>query len=152
NFGTPGVMFGAEISGVLPIYTFGKLSALEDLAANGLEVGKGLMERAQAEAELQAAQAYWSYQFARQGRGEIAETLGRIDDAKKVLLRLREQKSTQVTQMDVYKLEFYRNAAEARLSAADSGAALSLAAVRLLTATPPNVKVGLSKEDLPQPS
>jgi outer membrane protein TolC len=151
NIGAPGIMMGAEIQGVLPVYTFGKLQALEDLARHGVEVGVGLHERAQAEAEVQAAQAFWAYQLARQGKASLKDTLDRLEQAKTTLKRLREQKSEQVTQMDVYKLDFYRGQVDARLAFADSGAALSVAAVRLIAAVPPAVRVALAAEDLPEP-
>jgi outer membrane protein TolC len=151
NFGTPGVMLGAEAAGVLPIYTFGKLSALEDLAANAVNVGKGLMERAQAEAEMQAAQAYWGYQFARDGKAQLLETIDRLEKARSSLKRLREQKSDQVTQMDVYKLDFYKQQVESRIPFTESGASLALAACRLLTNTPADVTFKLTPQDLPEP-
>jgi multidrug efflux system outer membrane protein len=151
NIGTPGVMLGADVEGVLPIYTFGKLSALEDLAANVVNAGKSLRDRAQAQAETDAAQAYWGYQFARGGKTQLLETMKQLEDAQTTLKRLREEKSEQVTQMDIYKLDFYRRQVEARVSLSDTGANLALAAVRLLTATPPNVAVHLTAQEIPEP-
>ena len=151
NFGHTGVMLAAEASAVLPLYTFGKLTALEELAAKGVEVGQALVVRAQDEAELQAAQAYWGLQFARQGRGALLDTLKRIDESQQSLLRLRAAKSTQVTQMDVYKLEFYRKEAESRVSYADQGATFATAAIRLLAGIPQSTQIEVAQEDLPEP-
>src|SRR5207302_9669600 len=94
---------------------------------------------------------YWSYQLARQGKSSLADTNDRLEQAKKSLQRLREQKSEQVTQMDVYKLDFYKAQVDSRVSFAQSGAHLALAAVRLLTGLPASASVALSTEDLPEP-
>lgn len=152
NFGQSGVMFAAEAQAVLPLFTFGKLSALEDLAAKGVEVGQALVVRAQDEAELQTAQAYWGLQFAREGKLALLDTIKRIEESQLALKRLREAKSLQVTQMDVYKLEFYRKQAEARLSFADQGAGFALAALRLLIGLPQGAPIDVARQELPEPS
>ncbi|MFT3836344.1 MAG: TolC family protein [Myxococcaceae bacterium] len=140
---------GAEASGVLPIYTWGKLEALETLAAKGVQVGAALQTRAADEAEFQTTQAYWGLQMARGGRKSLVEALGRLDDATKTLTRLREQKSEQVTQMDVYKLEFLRREVEARAGAAESGEAFALKALQTLTGATGEFVV--IDEELPEP-
>jgi multidrug efflux system outer membrane protein len=151
NFGQPGVMFRAEAQGVLPIYTFGKLDALQLLGAKGVEVGQALKERAQDEAELQVAQAYFGYQLAREGRKILDDTLQRLNDAGATIERLRKADSDQVTQMDVYKLEFYKKQVQARLGQTDTGQLLALAAIKLLTATDSTATVDIVEEDLPEP-
>ncbi len=152
NFGEPGVMLRAQATALLPIYTFGKLSALEELGAKGVEVGEALRDRAQAEAENQVAQAYWGLQLARAGGKAATEALKRIDDAAATLRKLREQNSPQVNQVDVYKLEFFRRQVEARAAQAESGVRFATAALRLLTAMPPDAEFEVASEDLPETS
>lgn len=151
NFGQPGVMLRAEAQGVLPIYTFGKLDALEQLGAKGVEVGQALQVRAQDEAELQTAQAYWGLQLARAGQKALAETLQRMGDAESTIKRLREAQSDQVTQMDVYKVEFYRQQALSRAGQAKAGEAFALSALRLLTSVP-NGTFEVVEQEIPEPS
>lgn len=148
NFGTPGVSFRAEATTVLPIYTFGKLDALEEAGKHGVKVGEALRERARDESELQLVQAYWGLQLARGGRKALDETMGQLDDAIKTLEKLRAQQSEQVTQMDVYKLAFYAEQAKARRGAADSGEGLANAAIALIVALP---KVEVEAVELPEP-
>lgn len=152
NFGQMGVMLRAEAQGVLPIYTFGKLDALEALGAKGVEVGVALKERAEAEAEFQVTEAYWGYQLARQGRKSLAETLKRLNDAGATIDRLRKSESDQVTQMDVYKLEFFQKQVLARLGLLDSGELFAIAALKLLTATDSATKLEVAEEDFPEPT
>jgi multidrug efflux system outer membrane protein len=152
DFGTPGVMFRAGAEAVLPLYTFGKLSALEEAGRKGVEAGQALQSRAEDEAELQVAQAYYGYCLAKASAEVIAETLKRVDDARATLLRLRNERSEQVTQLDVYKVDYYRAQIEAQRYAADSGANFALAAIRLLIAAPSDEPIELVVVAFDEPS
>ncbi len=152
DFGQPGLMFRAGIDGVLPLYTFGKISALQEAGQHGVEAGQALLRGAADEAELQVTQAYWGYCLARTSQGVIADTLQRLLDARAALERLREQGSAQVTQMDVYKLDFYRQQGEAQLAAAESGAGFALAAIRLLVDAAPAEALEVAVRPLPEPA
>lgn len=136
DLGQPGVMLRAGAEAVLPLYTFGKLSALEEAGRKGVEAGQALEQRAEDEAELQVAQAYYGYCLARASSEVISDTLKRVDDARKILDRLRREGSEQVSQLDIYKIDYYRAQIESQQSAADSGAGFALAAIRLLIAAP----------------
>jgi outer membrane protein TolC len=151
DFGQPGVTLRGGADAVLPIYTFGKLDALEAAGAKGVEAGKALVSRSQDEAEHQASQAYYGYCFARSSRKVIADTLKRLDDSEAVLKRLRDEKSEQVTQMDVFKLAFYRQQAEVQLAAAESGEQYALAAIRLLIGVKPGTPIEVAAEDFTEP-
>jgi outer membrane protein, multidrug efflux system len=151
DFGQVGVQFRAGAEALLPIYTFGKLDALEAAGAKGVEAGEALAARAAEEAELQVSQAYWGYCLARAGVNVIEETIKRLDDARATLDRLRKSESPQVSQMDVYKLEFYRQQAEVQKNAAQQGEGYALAAIRLLTAAPSEATIEVIAEGLPDP-
>ncbi|MDX2008861.1 MAG: TolC family protein [Myxococcaceae bacterium] len=151
DFGQVGVQFRAGAEAVLPIYTFGKLDALEAAGAKGVQAGEALAVRAADEAELQVSQAFWGLSLARAGVGVIDETVKRLDEAKATLERLRSLDSEQVTQMDVYKLDFYRQQAEVQRAAARQGESFALAAIRLLIAHPPTEPLEVATEALPEP-
>lgn len=151
DFGQVGVQFRAGAEAVLPIYTFGKLDALEAAGAKGVQAGEALAVRASDEAELQVSQAYWGLALAREGAKVIDETMKRLDDARATLERLRSLDSEQVTQMDVYKLDFYRQQAEVQRAAAKQGEGFALAAIRLLIAHPPVEALEVATEALPEP-
>lgn len=151
DFGQPGVMMRAGAEAVLPIYTFGKLDALEEAGRKGVEAGEALTARAQDEAEYQAAQAFYGYCLAKQAAGVIDDTMKRLDDAEKTLARLRAEGSEQVTQMDLYKLAFYRQQGEVQKLQAENGAQFALAAIRLLIAAPADELVEIQVEELTAP-
>ncbi len=148
DFGTPGVMTRAGAQGVMPIFTFGKLDALEEAGKKGVEAGQALKTRAEDEAELQVSQAFYGYCLAQSGARVGKETLQRLDDAKKTLERLRAEESEQVTQMDVYKLDYYRGLVQAQVVAAENGGRFALAAIRLLIAAKPDEALEIVEETL----
>lgn len=148
DFGDPGVMVRAEMNAFLPLFTFGKLDALETAAARGVEVGEGLRERAQAEAVYQAAQAFYGYQFARQGRAALTETMERLNTAQELIEELLRQESPQVTRIDLYKVQYFKRQVEARLGQADAGRQIALTAVRLLVGAQPGETIEVVEQDL----
>ena len=148
GFGQPGVMMRAGAEAVLPIYTFGKLDALEEAGRNGVIAHEALTVRAQDESEYQAAQAYYGYCLAKQAAGVVDDTMKRLDDAEKTLTRLRNEGSEQVTQMDLYKLAFYKEQGVVQRLGAENGAGFALAAIRLLIAAAPDENIEIQVEPL----
>ena len=151
DFGQPGVMLRAGAEAVLPIYTFGKLDALEEAGRKGVEAGEALTVTAQDESEYQVSQAFYGYCLAKQAATVLDETMKRLDDAEKSLTRLRAEGSDQVTQMDLYKLAFYRQQGEVQKLQAENGASFALSAIRLLIAAPADELVEILPEELSAP-
>lgn len=133
QLGNLGVSAAVESTALLPIYTFGKLKALERAGAQGPKVGAALRQRAQDEATLQAAQAFFGYQLAREGLVSIDETAKRLEDAATLVQRLLKEESPQVSQLDTFKVEFFRKQVAARKGLLVQGQALALEALRLLS-------------------
>lgn len=151
NFGQPGVMMRAGAEGMLPVYTFGKLDALEEAGRNGVKAYEALALSARDEAQYQVTQAYYGYCLAKGAATVMTEMSKRLDDAEATLKRLRDEGSEQVTQMDVYKLGYYRQQAEAQRAAADNGVLYAMAAIRLLIAAKENEPIEIVTVDLATP-
>jgi outer membrane protein, multidrug efflux system len=152
DLGQLGVTVRAGVDAFVPIYTFGKLDALEQAGAKGVVVGEALHDRAKAEAELQMAQAYYGHSLAESGLGVLKDTSKRLADARETLERLRAEGSEQVTQMDVFKLDYYTKQVESQGIAAEAGKRVSLEAMRLLSATAPNDSLQVELETFAEPS
>ncbi len=150
DFGQPGVQLRAGVEALLPIYTFGKLAALEAAGAKGVEAGEALVQRAADEAELQVTQAYWGLTLARAGAIVLDDTVKRLDEARATFARLVALESEQVSQMDGYKLDFYRAQADAQKIAATQGEAWALAAIRVLIAAPAEEVIEVATQALPE--
>ncbi|PZR10738.1 MAG: transporter [Archangium gephyra] len=151
DFGQPGVQFQAGADATLPIYTFGKLDALEEAGKQGVNAGEALAVTARDESEYQMSQAYYGYCLAKSALLVVDDLAKRLDDSEKVLKRLREEGSEQVTQMDIFKLGFYRQQAEAQRAQAENGARLALAAIRLLIAAAPDEQIEVQFVELKAP-
>lgn len=148
NFGKVGVTVFSNGNAVLPLYTFGKLSALKKAGAQGPVLGAALRERAQDEAGFQAAQAYFSYQLARSGLQQLDEVSKRLEDAAEKIAALLKEESPQVSQVDTYKVRFFRQVVEARKAEAQQGRLLALTAIGVLANAAPGVEVVVVEEDL----
>lgn len=148
KFGRLGVTAFLETNAVLPVYTFGKLKALEKAAEQGPIIGKALKQRAQDEAGFQAAQAFFGYQLARSGLAQLDETSKRLEEAAARLQEMVKDESPQVSKMDLYKVGFFRKQLDARRAQAEQGQQLALAAIRLLAGIPPGEPVEVAEVEL----
>lgn len=148
NFGRVGVTVFSTGNAVLPLYTFGKLTALEKAGAQGPVLGAALRERMRNEVGFQAAQAYFGYQLARNGLQQIEEVSKRLEDAGQRIDRLLKEDSGQVSAVDSYKVRFFRQIVEARKAEALQGRQFALAAIGLLANAGPDDAVTVVEEDL----
>ncbi|WP_174257025.1 TolC family protein [Myxococcus xanthus] len=148
NFGRVGVTMFSTGNAVLPLYTFGKLTALEKAGAQGPVLGAALRERTRNEVGFQAAQAYFGYQLARNGLQQIEEVSKRLEDAGQRIERLLKEDSAQVSAVDSYKVRFFRQIIEARKAEALQGRQFALAAIGLLANVGPEDAVTVVEEDL----
>ncbi|WP_375759513.1 TolC family protein [Corallococcus exercitus] len=149
NFGKVGVTVFSTGNAVLPLYTFGKLSALEKAGSQGPIVGAALRERARAEAGFQAAQAYYGYQLARAGLKQLEDVSKRLKDAGDKIDALLKEDSDQVSKLDTYKLGYFRQLVESQRATAMQGEQFALTAIRLLASAGPDEQVEVVEEDLP---
>ncbi|MFL5343495.1 MAG: TolC family protein [Hyalangium sp.] len=149
DFGKLGVTVRADVSALLPIYTFGKLTALEKAGDQGPVIGYALRERARDEAGFQAAQAFYAYQLARSGLVQLEDVAKRLEDADKRIHDLLEQESQQVSKSDTYKVNFFKQVVAARRSEAQQGRLQALAALSLLSGAKPDDALEIAEVDLP---
>gem|GEM_PF-365575 len=148
NFGKVGITVFSSGNAVLPLFTFGKLTALEKAGAQGPILGAALRERARDEAGFQAAQAYFSYQLARSGVQQLEEVSKRLEDAAERIAGLLKEESPQVSQVDTYKVRFFRQLVEAQRANAIQGRALAMTAIGVLANAAPGAAVDIVEEDL----
>jgi len=147
NWGTLGIALRASMSTVLPVYTFGKLSALREMAAHAVGVGHTLELRAKEEIRLQALQAYWGFQMARQAKASLQEGQKRLEEVEHLLQQMEKAGSLQVTRADFFKLRYYQNLLDSRLGEAEAGRQFTLAALEAMVGKP----VVPREEEIPPP-
>jgi outer membrane protein, multidrug efflux system len=151
DFGQPGVYVGATVTGVIPIFTFGKLTALREAAEQGVIIGESLRERARAEAVYQCAEAWYGYQLARTIDENLNDSDQQLSDAKKRVTDMLRVDSTQVTKLDAYKVEFFENLLATQHASAKKGREVALAALRILAGVAETAPFAVVDEDLVDP-
>jgi len=147
DWGTLGVALRANMSTVLPVYTFGKLSALREMAAHAVGLGHSLELRAKEEIRLQTLQAYWGFQVARQAKASLEEGQKRLEEVERLLQHMEKAGSLQVTRADFFKLKYYKNLLASRQGEIEAGRQWALAALEAMA----GFAVLPVEEDIPEP-
>jgi outer membrane protein, multidrug efflux system len=149
--GSLGVEFGISANFVLPLYTFGKLSAGRNAINNLVEAMTALVQRSTDQATFDVTKAYWGYQTARGAGISIIDVRKRLADAKERARKLLAEESDQVTKADAMKLDYAAEEIEARNAQSEKGAALALTAIRLIIGKEPQEPLEIVEEKLPAP-
>jgi len=147
DWGKLGISLRANMGTVLPVYTFGKLSALREMAAHAVGLGHTLELKTKEEIRLQTLQAYWGFQVARQAKATVQEGQKRLDEVERLLRQMEKAGSIQVSQVDFFKLKYYRHVLESRLGDLEAGEQFALAALEAMTGS----FVMPMKEDIAEP-
>src|SRR5690606_41990503 len=100
--------------GVVPLWTFGKISNLWDAAAAGVQVSEHEVKKAQNEVALSVREAYYGTQLARDALALIDDASRRID---KYLAGLEaDVQSGEGDDIELLKVKMYREELTARRS------------------------------------
>jgi outer membrane protein, multidrug efflux system len=150
--GTLGVEFGISANFVMPLYTFGKLSAGRNAIDNLVAAMTALVQRSTDQATFDVTKAYWGYQTARGAATSIIDVRKRLADAKERARKLLAEESDQVTKADAMKLDYAAEEIEARNAQSEKGAALALTAIRLIVGKGPQEPLEIVEEKLPDPA
>lgn len=124
---------GGSIDAVVPLYTFGKLSAVKDAAKAGVAAGEADLERMRQAVALDLRRAWYGWLLASAAVDVLEEGTDRVREAEKKLLKLLEENSEDVSKRDLHKLRYYAAEVNAKLLLARKGKALALAALRFLS-------------------
>jgi multidrug efflux system outer membrane protein len=152
DLGNVGYTVRATTTALLPIYTFGKIEALKRAGDQGPIIGQALKERTEAEITEQVEEAFFGYQAARQGLGSFAEDITRIDDAGKRIQSMLDKNSEQVSQLDLFKVGYYRQLIAAKQAEVQSSMDFALEALRIVIGARPAEPIEIVAQDLTAPN
>ncbi|HEY6080106.1 MAG TPA: TolC family protein [Polyangiaceae bacterium] len=126
-----GLAWQIGIDGVIPLYTFGKITNLWDAAAAQVQVAEQDIEKEKNAIKLDVRRAYYGVQLARDALALINDA----DDYVKKYLSTLEKKVKQGDgdEITLYKLKIQRAELTARHSEARQKEAVALAGLRFLT-------------------
>jgi outer membrane protein, multidrug efflux system len=147
--GELGVVAHVDIQGVLPIWTFGKLTAGKEAGKHLVLATESLLQRVRDQSAFDTARAYWGYQTARNADASVQKIRDRLADAKKTAAQLLAEKSDQLGKSDALKLDYLAEEIEAQHVRAVKNRDLALTALRLLIGVQPQEQVDIAQQDLP---
>lgn len=131
------------IEGLVPLWTFGKITNLWDAAEADIELGRHDVKKEQNAVRLNVRRAYYGLQLARDSLILVREATSRIDRYLGDLERRVEEGDGD--EIELLKLKMQRAELEARESEAVEAEQVALASLRFLT----GVEAGLDIPDRP---
>lgn len=149
--GQLGVQVHADVQAILPIYTFGKITAGKAAGDHLVGATEALLQRARDQAAFDAARAYWGWQTARNAGETVQKIRDRLDEAKKTADKLIAQDSDQISKSDRLKLDYLAEEIEANQAAALNKRDLAITGMRTLLALKPGEELNVQPQDLPDP-
>jgi len=127
-----GVFSHTEITGYLPLYTFGKISNLKAAARLGVDVGKAREDIARQEVKFRVTRAFHALTLSGELADVVSEGRSYLDKARRHLEELEESDDPEFDPVDMMKFRVYdaqvlAKELEAKRSAGLAGAALKVA-------------------------
>ncbi len=147
--GQQGIQGHVDVQAILPIWTFGKISAGKEAAKHLVGATESLLQRARDQAAYDVARAYWGYQTSRNAETSVQKVRDRIKDAQDTAKKLLAEKSEQISKSDAMKLDYLAEEIEAQLAATLKGRALAITGLRLLVGAQPGEDLPIAQQDLP---
>jgi outer membrane protein TolC len=148
--GELGVSFGFNANVVVPVYTFGKITAGRAALENVVAAMTALLHRSTDQATFDVTRAYWGYQTARGAATTIVDVRKRLGEAKDRAQRLLAEGSDQISKSDAMKLDYLAEDIEARNAESEKGATLAFTAIRLIIGKTDD-PLEIVEEKLPDP-
>jgi outer membrane protein TolC len=126
-----GMAWRFEVSGAVPLWTFGKITNLWDAAEAAVKVGEQQLQITRDEVRFDVRKAYYGLLLAREAIELLHEAAGRIADAATKLEK--EVDAEDGDPIDLLKLQTYQAELEARLSEAQKFEQVARAGLRFYT-------------------
>jgi outer membrane protein TolC len=133
--------FHFDITGTLPLYTFGKISSSFEAAEANVRVSEWDMEKWRQTMRMDVRRAYYGLQLSRDGKYIADDALGRLDKAIQGLKEKIAKNDPNVSDVDKLSLETYRQEVVAQSLQAPKGEAYATAALRFMTGVETNMEV-----------
>jgi outer membrane protein, multidrug efflux system len=128
---TPFMSF--DINGVVPVYTFGKISNAIAAAEANVRVNEWDMEKSRQQVRMDVRKAYYGLELARDARYVVDDALHRLDKGIEGIKKKLSENDKSVEEVDRLRLEVFREEIVARSGDATKGELTAMAALRFLT-------------------
>ncbi len=124
---------GYGISGVVPLYTFGKIDTARDAAEANVRVSEWDMEKARETMRMDVRRAYYGLQLARDAKEIFSDAKDRIAKAVQGIKDKLAKGDANVSEVDRLRLEEYDQEVISQSLQAPKGEAYAVAALRFMT-------------------
>lgn len=148
--GKLGVMWRFGVEATIPLYTFGKISSLQDAAEHGVQAAIAQSEINRLSLIRDVRKVFFGFQAARainsvldDGAAKLAEAEQRVQDS------LDEDEDT-YQEIDLFKLRVHGSEVHARRAQTRKEMAVALEGMKLLIGWPQDRALTLVKQDLPE--
>ena len=128
---------------IQPLYTFGKIAENMKAATHGIEVDRAKKKQSRNEIVLKVKEYYYGLLLARELKELLLEVREDLSRARDKAQKLLDQESTNVEEMDLYKLDTFAGGVAKYLEEAKKGEALALAALRTRMNLPPEADLAI---------
>jgi len=122
-----------NVGGAIPLYTFGKISTIQDAAAANVRVNEWDVEKVRQQVRWDVRRAYFGLMLARDGRYLIDEILSHLKKGIDGIKDKLAKSDATVAEWDKLRLEIFLEETRARLGDVTKGEISALAALRFLT-------------------
>jgi outer membrane protein TolC len=131
-----GPYYSLEFSGILPLYTFGKIRNLKAMAQSGISVGEAQVQIARSHIESLVVEAWEGYVYTKALMELIEDGQQYMDRARRYLEDLRDKDDEAYDDVDMLKLRVYESEVESRRLEAEQARDTAIAALEWLTGQP----------------
>lgn len=136
-----------DIEAYVPLYTFGKISTLKDMARQGVDIGRAIVRLAKDEIKYQVTRAWYAVQLS----GELSELIDegekKLKKARNRLQKLEREDSDDYDQNDMFRLRIYEASVHKHVLANKRMARLSEAGLRTAMGLKHNTTLDFPKDN-----
>ena len=150
GWGSLGFTVRGQVSAVLPIYTFGKLSNGAAAAEHGVNFAEAMLARARDQSTFEVTRAFWGYQTAHAGALSVDAVRKRLADAQKQAQDLLADGSDQITKSDSLKLDYLKEEIEAQYAGTVKNERLAFNGIKALIGAAPDEAIEVVRQELPK--
>ncbi len=133
--------FGFGLSGVVPLYTFGKIETALAAAEANVRVSEWDMEKWRQQMHMDVRRAYYGLQLARDAKYVVEDAKGRLDKGIQGIREKIARGDPNVGDVDRLRLETFRQEITAQSLQAPKNEAYALAALRFMTGVQTNFDI-----------
>jgi outer membrane protein TolC len=133
---------------IQPLYTFGKIVENMKAAMHGIEVDRAKKEQRRNEIAQKVKEYYYGLLLARELKELLLEVREDLVNARDKARKLLDQGSSNVDELDLYKLDAFTGEVDKYLAEARKGEALALAALRTRLNLPADTDMEITTERL----